>query len=196
MEVLVVRRTHVYIVLLVVSLGFIGMVAYQAFLPSITDYRKQLLLSRGANQNDPGYQRLLAEQMYDKGDFESALKWELRSAEGGDPLAQNFMGYYFRYGINDSLKPASLDYGRAREWFETAAAQAFPPSQEELCEIYSKGLGVTPDHEVGYFWCSLSGSTERATRLRQLSHDALDKESQQRVERRVAAWIETHRQNH
>src|SRR5262245_19935826 len=112
----------------------------------------------------------LREYLYEKGDFESALKWQLSAAEGGDPLAQNSMGNYFRYGINDSLRPASLDYDRAREWYEKAAAQDFRPSQVELCEIYSKGLGVAPDHhEVAYFWCALSESTERATKLRQLS---------------------------
>jgi hypothetical protein len=65
----------------------------------------------------------------------------------------------------------------------------------ELCEIYSKGLGITSDHESAYFWCSLSESTERAMKLRQSSRDALDQEIRQRVEQRVMAWAESHRQN-
>lgn len=159
------------------------------------DYRQYRLLSRLAEKGDPGYQGLLGEYFYEKGDFESALKWELKAAGGGDAIAQNFMGYYFSYGINERLRPAAPDYAKAREWYEKAAVQDFQSSQVELCEIYYRGLGVAPDQEVAYFWCSLSESTERATKFRQLSRDALDPESRSRVDSRVTAWIDSNRKN-
>jgi TPR repeat protein len=159
------------------------------------DYRVHRRLTELADQGDPAYQRLLAEYLFDKGDFDSAFQWEVKSAEAGDPIAQNFMGYYFSYGINAHLKPTAPDYARALEWYKKAAAQDFQPSQEELCEMYSRGLGVSPDQETAYFWCSLSGFGERATKFKRLSADALDHETQQRVEHQVKEWIDSRRAN-
>jgi tetratricopeptide (TPR) repeat protein len=187
------KLRNVLIAVLVLSVGIIGLITYRVLYPWVMDYRKYLILSQLADQGDPGYQRLLAEYLYDKGDFETALKWELRSAEGEDPIAQNFMGDHFSYGINDQLKPARPDYAKAREWYEKAAVQGFKSSQVELCEIYYRGLGVSSDREAAYFWCSLSEPLERATKFKQLSRDTLDPDSQQRVERRLVIWIDSHR---
>jgi len=183
------------IAVLAVSGGVFGLIAYQILHPWITDYRKHLALSKLASQGDPTYQRQVAEYLYEKGDFEAALQWEIKSAEGGDPLAQNFMGYYFSYGINDRMKPARPDYSRAREWYEKAAEQDFRSSQVELCEIYYRGLGVLSDPEAAYFWCSLSEPLERAETFKQLSRDALDNDTRQRVERRVIEWTGSHRKH-
>jgi hypothetical protein len=188
-------RKQALIIVSVVVLGGIGLISYQVFRPRIAEYRKYLVLSQWAEDGDPAYQRLLAEYFYDKGDFQSSFKWEQRAARAGDAGAQNFMGLYFRYGINVQLRPAAPDYATAREWFEKAAAQDYPTSQAELCEIYSKGIGLAPDHELAYFWCSVSRLGERTTNFKQISRDALDQESRQRVEDRVTTWIGSHRQN-
>jgi TPR repeat protein len=103
------------------------------------------------------------------------------------------MGLYFSYGINEHLKPEAPDYAKAREWYEKSAAKDFQPSQLELCELYQRGLGTSPDQEAAYFWCSLSEAGDRALKFKQLASDALDPESRGRVELRIAGWIDSHR---
>ena len=188
------KRFWMIMVLGAVALAAIGAFGYEHFYPQLMEYRKYLVLSQLADQGDPGYQRLLAERFYDNGDFENSFKWEVKAAEGGDPLAQNFMGYYFSYGINEHLKPPLPDYSKAREWFEKAADRDFKPSQVELCEIYHRGLGVA-DQELAYFWCSVSEPLERATKFKQLSLESLDPDSQQRVEQRIMAWRQLYPQD-
>ena len=188
-------RKYVRVLSVLVILGVLGVIGFQVFWPWVFDYREYRYIARLAESGDPGYQRLLAEYLYDKGDFDSALIWEMKAASAGDTLAQDFMGSYFRYGINDQLRPAALDYGRAREWFEKAAAEDFQPSQAELCEMYFSGLGVAQDQEVAYFWCSLSESYDRAAKFKELSRDALDPQDQQRAELRVAKWINANRKS-
>jgi TPR repeat protein len=188
-------RRYTIAVALALAVTIIVGIAYQVLRPKILDYRKDAYISERAERGDPNFQRLLAESLYDKGEFEAALMWEQKSAEGGDPLAQNFLGHYFRYGINEHLKPAAPDYVKAREWYEKSAAQDFRPSQLELCDMYSNGLGAAPDYETGYFWCSLSESTERGMKLRELSAAGLDQEDRLRVEQRVAEWLASHGKN-
>jgi len=171
-----------------ITVGIAGWVGYRTFYPSFLDYRKYLTLSGLAAQGDPGYQRLLAEYFYEKGNFEAALKWEVKSAAGGDPIAQNFMGYYFSGGINEQMRPRQPDYSQAREWFEKAALQDFESSQFELCNLYHRGLGVEPDQEAAYFWCSLSEPLEQAVKLKILVRERLDKEALQRVENKLIVW--------
>ena len=191
-EVRLVGRKY-FVMFILSTLGFMCALFYGPLERRIVDYRKYRLLSRLAEEGDPGYQRLLGEYFYDKGDYESALKWERKAAEGGDTLAQDFMGTYFMHGINTFFRPPTLDSSHARGWFEKAAARDFQTSQDELCEIYYDGLGVVPDRELTYFWCSLAGSSDRATKYRELSRIALDSRTQALVESRVAAWIDSHR---
>ena len=183
------------VILLLATFGFLCALSYRALYPRIIDYRQYRLISRFAEKGDSGYQRLLGEYFYDKGDFESALVWNLRAAEGGDAIAQDFMGIYFSTGINEHLKPAAPDYAKAREWHEKAAAQGDPGSQTELCEWYQTGLGIPADQEAAYFWCALSDDS-RVSEFKNLSRNALDPEARSRVESRVAAYIDSHGKNH
>jgi hypothetical protein len=105
------------------------------------------------------------------------------------------MGLYFGHGINPQLTPETLDYSKAREWFEKAAAQDYPTSQAQLCIMYSKGNGVPVDNELAYFWCSISKWGEPVAGIRQSSREALDDAARQRVETRIASWLQTHRAN-
>jgi TPR repeat protein len=189
------RNKLAFVILLLGSSAFFVALAYRALSPRIDEYYKLRGLTELANDGDPGYQRLLGEYFYEKADYNSALKWELTAAERGDRSAQNFIGLYYRYGINEHMKPAMLDSAKAREWFEKSATQDFQPSLVELCEIYQQGLGVSPDQKTAYFWCSLAEPSGRSLEFKQLSRDSLDLESQQRVERRVAEWIASHRKN-
>ena len=93
-------RKYLFIVLVVtVTTGVVSLISYRVLYPWIVDYRVHRRLTELADQGDPAYQRLLAEYLFKKGDFASAFQWEVKSAEAGDPIAQNFMGYYFSYGI-------------------------------------------------------------------------------------------------
>jgi len=189
-----VHRKYIYAFGFLVTLVLLGGIGYWFFRPQILDYRKYRYIARLANEGDSAYQRLLGEYFYEKGDFESAFKWEIEAADAGDAGAQHFMGLYFRYGINDQLKPSIPDYVQAREWFEKAAAQDFPTSQVELCEMHFGGIGIAPDNKEAYFWCSLSAEFHgKAEKFKQLARDGLDQEQQRSVESRVATWLDSNR---
>jgi hypothetical protein len=49
-------------------------------------------------------------------------------------------------------KAITEDYGKAREWFERAAAQGNINAQNALGDIYKNGLGVTKDTEQARIW--------------------------------------------
>jgi TPR repeat protein len=169
-------------------------ISYRAIHPWVMDYRKYRLLSQLASEGDAGEQRLLAEYLYEKGDDQEALKWISKAAEGGDSIAQNFMGYYYAGSIKD--QPPQVDFTIARDWFEKAAAQDFPTSQFELCEMYHRGEGVQQDLETAYFWCSLSEKAfDVAARRKRSLGETLDEEARHRVEHRLTVWKESHRKD-
>jgi Sel1 repeat len=194
-QMLIEHRRKIIIFIGVVSVVMAAAIGYQAISPHLVEYRKYLVLREFARRGDAGYQELLAEYLYDKGDDEEALKWEMKAAEGGNALAQNLVGTYYAGQLGHQLPP-QVDYTRAREWFEKAAAQELQISQYELCSIYHRGQGVEQDEETAYFWCSLSEVFEAAAKLKQQSAATLDQEAVSRVERRLTAWKESHPKNH
>jgi TPR repeat protein len=188
-------KDQVIVFIVAIAVVVAAAIGYRVIYPRLMDYRQYRMLSGLARQGDTGYERLLAEYLWDKGEKEEALKWELKSAEGGDPLAQNFMGFYYDGSLRDP-SPTQVDYTTAREWYEKAAAQDFPTSQFELCKMYHLGQGVEQDQETAYFWCSLSERFDEAVKLKQISGATLDEEALHRVELRLTAWKESHRMGH
>jgi hypothetical protein len=184
------RRRQI-IITIVVSIAAVVPITYLAFRPWILDPRYRSL-SAAADQGDPGYQRLLADYLYEKRDFKHALQWQQKSAEAGDPHAQFYMGNYFRKGF-EHLKPSHHDYRKALEWYHKSAVQDFQPSQAELCEMYAKGDGTSPNPEESYFWCSIAEVSRQTLKFKQMSGNALDHKSLRDVENRVTAWVESHR---
>ncbi len=65
----------------------------------------------------------------------------LERAEGGEAHAQFLMGS-FRMGGRQALP---RDPEAARDWFERAVAQGYPPAQYRLGELHRRGEGVPKD---------------------------------------------------
>ncbi len=84
---------------------------------------------------------------YSQGDFATALREWLPLAKRGSTLAQYNLGrmYFSGEGVDQ-------DYKEARNWFNLAAAQQYPPAQNSLGILYNKGLGVRRDHAEAVNW--------------------------------------------
>ncbi len=77
---------------------------------------------------------------YDRANYQTALKVWLGQAEAGDADAQNYVGEIYLKGLG-----TEPDYGKAREWFEKAAAQGSRRARINLGYLYEQGLGVDRD---------------------------------------------------
>jgi len=77
---------------------------------------------------------------YDRANYQTALKVWLGQAESGDAEAQNYVGEIYLKGLG-----TEPDYGKAREWFEKAAAQNSRRARINLGYLYEQGLGVPQD---------------------------------------------------
>lgn len=82
--------------------------------------------------------------LFDRSDYESALRALLPKARGGDPIAQTYVGEIYER----ALGLPSPDYTVAASWYEKAAAQGHAPAQISLGGLYERGLGVPNDKAV------------------------------------------------
>ena len=73
-------------------------------------------------------------------DENKALFWYQKSAELGDPEAQNQLAGRFLTGTG-----VRADLGKAIEWYQKSAEQGFPDSQVALGTIFAEGRGVERD---------------------------------------------------
>jgi S1-C subfamily serine protease len=71
-----------------------------------------------------------------------ALEWLQRSADQGDPDAENFLG---RYAANPPRGYAPPDYSKAVEHFKKAISLGLPKAALNLGNLYADGLGVPKD---------------------------------------------------
>ena len=87
------------------------------------------------------------EDAYFRGDYETALKeWRPLAAQG-DALAQNMLGYMYRFG-----EGVLQDYEEARKWYRLSADQGNPRAQNNLGALYRMGLGVPQDYQEALRW--------------------------------------------
>lgn len=75
-------------------------------------------------------------------DLEKAAYWYGRSADQGNPSAMVNLGALYFNG-----KGVPVDYARARELFETAAALGSETAYKYLCKMYLYGLGVQKNRQ-------------------------------------------------
>lgn len=99
-------------------------------------------LRQKAESGDPNSQLILAKKYFDgKGlirqDYNEAVKWFRKAAEGGLAEAQNNLGkmYYYGYGVPQ-------DYNEAAKWIKKAATQGHIKAQVNLGLLYYDGQGV------------------------------------------------------
>jgi len=84
---------------------------------------------------------------FDKGQYKKALLLWKPLANGGDSLAQNYLGiqYYLGLGVERNLE-------LARKWFEKAALVGFADAQYNLGVMHENGEFVKQDFIIASMW--------------------------------------------
>lgn len=95
--------------------------------------------------------------LFDRSDYGGALRELLPKAQGGDPVAQTYVGEIHEKGLG----LPGPDYVQAASWYLKAAQQGHGPAQVDLGSLYERGLGVPKDMAQALEWYRLaSGLTE------------------------------------
>lgn len=97
-----------------------------------------LLAARSGNANAQRFYGLLLMEVAKAPPFE-ALAWLQRSADQGDPDAENFLGQYAAYPPRNYAQP---DYAKAANHFQKAMALGSPRAALNLGNLFAEGLGV------------------------------------------------------
>jgi hypothetical protein len=77
---------------------------------------------------------------YDRANYATALKVWLPAAEGGDKVAQTYVGEIYEKGLG-----TAPDYAAAASWYKKAADQGYSRALINLGFLYEQGLGVPKD---------------------------------------------------
>jgi hypothetical protein len=77
---------------------------------------------------------------YDRANYATALKVWLPQAQGGDKVAQTYVGEIYEKGVG--IAP---DYASAASWYQKAADQGYSRALINLGFLYEQGLGVPKD---------------------------------------------------
>ncbi|MEP7182521.1 MAG: caspase family protein [Betaproteobacteria bacterium] len=77
---------------------------------------------------------------YDRANYATALKVWLAPAQGGDKLAQTYVGEIYEKGMG-----TAADYATAASWYRKAADQGYSRALINLGFLYEQGLGVPKD---------------------------------------------------
>ena len=119
---------------------------------------------------------------YDRSNYDTALKVWLSQAEGGDKVAQTYVGEVYERGLG--IEP---DYALAAKWYQKAADQGYASAQINLGHLYEKGLGVPQDKTLALSWYRKAAGLDtivlipdetEAGRVRQQEVDQLRQEVQ------------------
>jgi hypothetical protein len=84
---------------------------------------------------------------YDRADYKTALRVWLPQAEGGDPIAQTYVGEIYERGLG-----VAPDHATAVQWYRKAAEQGYSRAQINLGALYEQGLGVDKDATTAINW--------------------------------------------
>ncbi len=86
--------------------------------------------------------------LFDRSDYTTALATLMPKAQGGDPVAQTYVGEIFEKGLG---LPAP-DYAAAALWYRKAAESGHRPAQTNLGTLYERGLGVPKNKAEALNW--------------------------------------------
>ncbi|RHZ89438.1 hypothetical protein Glove_14g36 [Diversispora epigaea] len=82
-----------------------------------------------------------------KKDEDKAFQWYLKSAEGGNHMRQNKLGYCYQHGIG-----TTKDEEKAFQWYLKSAEGGNNMGQNNLGYCYQHGIGTTKDEEKAFQW--------------------------------------------
>jgi Caspase domain/Sel1 repeat len=97
---------------------------------------------------------------YDRSNVASALRVWLPAAQGGDKVAQTYVGEIYEKGLG-----TAPDYAAAAQWYRKAAEQGYSRAQINLGFLYERGLGVPKDPRQALEWYRRSVGLEGAIAL-------------------------------
>jgi TPR repeat protein len=80
-------------------------------------------------------------------DFEEALRWFQKSADGGHPSGLFFLAQAFREGKGTARDPA-----KAMELFKKGAARGDWQAAQQIAEMYALGEGVEQSKPISEEW--------------------------------------------
>ena len=87
-------------------------------------------------------------------DYAMALE---AAAKAGDAKAMNDLGWHY------VIRGSTLDYAKAKEWFEKAAAAGNSAGMDNVGALYTNGFGVTKDDATARHWyekAAAAGNTD------------------------------------
>lgn len=94
---------------------------------------------------------------YDRANYETAVKVWLAQAEGGDKIAQTYVGEIYEKGLG-----RQPDYVLAATWYKKAAEQGYASAQINLGQLYEQGLGVQKNMAEAVKWYRKASGMEDA----------------------------------
>ncbi|MAT92769.1 MAG: hypothetical protein CME59_09215 [Halioglobus sp.] len=118
--------------------------------------------------------------LYDRANYQTALKLWLEAAEQGDATAAVHVGEIYEKGW-----VGEPDYATAARWYRQAAAEGDTRAQRRLAYFYENGLGVEQDQEQALgLWRSALGLKEELVLASQV--EAAKSQAQREIDRLVA----------
>ncbi|MBB5048557.1 TPR repeat protein [Rhodopseudomonas rhenobacensis] len=130
-----------------------------------------------------------AQAAFAREDFTAAARTFIPLAQGGNPVAQAYLGFMFEYG-----RGVPQSYSEASYWYRRAAEQGNGTAQYSLGLLYDKGFGVRQDLVEADKWLNLSaasaskGSREYRTRLRDAVASKMTRGQIAESRRRALEW--------
>ncbi len=106
--------------------------------------------------------------LFDRANYETAMKIWLPMAESGDPKAQNYVGEIFEKGLG-----VAPDFALAAQWYRKAADQNYRAAQINLGQLYERGQGVNYSMEQALAWYRKAANIEGKA-LKFVSYDYSD----------------------
>ena len=89
----------------------------------------------------------LIEEYFKTNQYEKCFQGHLALAEGGYPLAECQVGYFYLEGLGVEKDPA-----KAFEWTQKAAEHGDWDAQYNLAEFYEEGTGTQADPAQARYW--------------------------------------------
>lgn len=117
------------------------------------------------NTESPQMQYEKGEEYYQRGDYENAVVWYRKGADGGNADAQFSLAECYRYG-----RGVEANTAKAAQWYREAARQGHEYSKGKLYECYS-GNYIEPESQEEFMqwlhWGAEGGHADAQYRLHQ-----------------------------
>ena len=125
--------------------------------------------------------------LFERGEYEDALRLFRERAADGDIVASNYVGMHYYMGVG-----IDRDFEEAARWFEKAALAEHPGAQRNLGVMYLRGLGVEQDNHQAYGWMYYAheGGSPGANDYLQLLSDNITPNASNIAKKRIRALID------